>query len=226
MTLGCVSSRRLRRPRRPDRCRRLQSLHAGRARFMAPRGGETCINSGVPQEVPAGAISTISGPGACGIDYPLKVSELGVSGPLGYDDEPMQPPARSPTRGPAMAGLQSQPLPPAQRPQPSPYGPPEEGPPPYDADPMGHHSTALPPYARSRPSRAPSPTGSRDADALLRRTARLASQTGTPMSLSPPEQRRRRTLTETDRRRVASLLRSAHTAPPSRFRRRLFADGR
>ena len=61
---------------------------------------ESCINSGVPQEVPGRVrISSISGPGACGIDYPLKVSELGVSGPLGYDDEPMQPPGSIPNAG-------------------------------------------------------------------------------------------------------------------------------
>ncbi len=99
---------------------------------------ETCINSGVPQEVPGRVrISTISGPGACGIDYPLKVSELGVSGPLGYDDEPMQPPGSIPNAGPRQWPVQSQPLPPPQHSQASPYGPPEGGPPPYDAGPYG-----------------------------------------------------------------------------------------
>ena len=97
---------------------------------------ESCINSGVPEEAPGRVrIATISGPGACGIDYPLKVSELGVSGPLGYDDEPMQPPGSIPNAGPQQwPGVQSQPLPPPPRSQSSPYGPPEGGPPPYDPE--------------------------------------------------------------------------------------------
>ncbi len=134
---------------------------------------ETCISSGVPQETPGRVrISTISGPGACGIDYPLKVSELGVSGPLGYDDAPMQPPGLIPNAGPQQwPVVQSQRLPPAQRSPTSPYGPPDGGPPPYDAQPYGSSPQSAPPeYGRA-------PYGAPHGSSL---------QTGTPMSLSPP----------------------------------------
>src|SRR6202044_3932545 len=52
-----------------------------------------CLNSGAVKESPTRVrISSISGPGACGADYPLRVSALGDSGPLGYTDEgPVQP---------------------------------------------------------------------------------------------------------------------------------------
>ena len=52
-----------------------------------------CLNSGVAQEIPGREhISAIDGRGACGIDYPLKVSEIGEGGPLSYDDAPPIPP--------------------------------------------------------------------------------------------------------------------------------------
>lgn len=150
---------------------------------------ETCINSGVPQEAPGRVrISTISGPGACGIDYPLKVSELGVSGPLGYDDEPMQPPGLIPNAGPRQwPGVQSQPLPPAPRPQSaSPYGPPEDGPPPYDSQPYG----SSPPYGQPRytaPQSEPAPYGTPQYGGPAYGQAQSPlPQTGTPMPLSPP----------------------------------------
>ncbi len=147
---------------------------------------ETCVNSGVPEEAPGRVrISTISGPGACGIDYPLKVSELGLSGPLGYDDAPMQPPGLIPNAGPQQwPVVQSQP--PAPRAQPSPYGPPAEGPPPYDSQPYGSSQYGPPPYRApaqtntqpygqpqyAAPQSGPAPYG--------------APQNSTPMSLSPP----------------------------------------
>ena len=53
-----------------------------------------CLNSGAVKESPTRVrISPISGPGMCGADYPIQVSALGESGPLGYDDEPVRPPA-------------------------------------------------------------------------------------------------------------------------------------
>src|ERR1700756_5916136 len=56
-----------------------------------------CLNSGVVKESPTRVrISSISGPGACGMDYPLRVSSLGDSGPLGYTDEPLTPPGSVP----------------------------------------------------------------------------------------------------------------------------------
>src|ERR1700726_722593 len=51
-----------------------------------------CMNSGVVKEGPGKVrISPIEGPGVCGADFPLKVSSLGDSVPMGYDDEPRPP---------------------------------------------------------------------------------------------------------------------------------------
>ena len=56
-----------------------------------------CLNSGAVKETPERVrISAISGPGICGADFPLRVSALGDSAPLGYDDEPVRPPSASP----------------------------------------------------------------------------------------------------------------------------------
>jgi hypothetical protein len=59
-----------------------------------------CLNSGAVKESPARVrISAINGPGLCGADYPLRVSALGESGPLGplgYTDEPLLPPGTIP----------------------------------------------------------------------------------------------------------------------------------
>ncbi|MGA8653392.1 MAG: extensin, partial [Xanthobacteraceae bacterium] len=52
-----------------------------------------CMNSGAVKESPARVrVSAISGPGMCGADYPIRVSALGETAPLGYDDEPVRPP--------------------------------------------------------------------------------------------------------------------------------------
>ena len=96
-----------------------------------------CLNSGAVKE---GAervrISAIEGPGICGADYPLRVSALGESAPLGYDDEPLRPPgtipdAALPPRWPVASsnGLPP-PLPPpiAPRFSPAQYGPPPSAP--------------------------------------------------------------------------------------------------
>jgi len=51
-----------------------------------------CLNSGAVNDTPGRVrIAAIEGPGACGIDYPLRVSALGESAPLSYDDEPVPP---------------------------------------------------------------------------------------------------------------------------------------
>ena len=165
---------------------------------------ESCINSSVPDEAPGRVrISTISGPGACGIDYPLKVSELGVSGPLGYDDEPMLPPGSIPNAGPQQwPGVQSQPLPPPRRPQAAPYGPPDGGPPPYDSPPYGSSQYNPRPYQaqpygqpqyaapQSAPYGAPQYRSPQyDPPQYSRGPYGAPDQSppaGTPMSLSPP----------------------------------------
>jgi hypothetical protein len=95
-----------------------------------------CLNAGAVKESPTRVrISSIDGPGACGISYPLKVSSLGDSGPLSYDDESLTPPGSIPNAGPPNSSMpqhwpiaqpnnvQSNSLPPLQSPQ-SPYNPP------------------------------------------------------------------------------------------------------
>ena len=56
-----------------------------------------CLNSGAVHE---GAekvrISPINGPGMCGADFPIKVSGLGDTAPIGYDEESMRPPGSIP----------------------------------------------------------------------------------------------------------------------------------
>src|SRR6202051_46443 len=56
-----------------------------------------CLNSGAVKETPARVrISAISGPGACGADYPIRVSALGDSTLLGYTAEAPVPPGAIP----------------------------------------------------------------------------------------------------------------------------------
>jgi hypothetical protein len=124
----------------------------------------TCLNSGTVKETPTRVrISAISGPGACGADYPLRISTLGDSGPMSYTDEPVYPPGAIPNARPNVAMPQrwpgapstpvsSQPLPTA----PQPYDPPQT----YSPAPMQ-------PYASSS-------------------AAVPASPAGQPMSLYPP----------------------------------------
>jgi hypothetical protein len=98
----------------------------------------TCLNAGAVKESPARVrISAIDGPGACGISYPLRVSALGETGPLGYSDEALIPPGSIPDASPPNSAMpqhwpiaqpntiQSDPLPPLQSTQ-SPYGPPPQ----------------------------------------------------------------------------------------------------
>src|ERR1700744_818922 len=56
---------------------------------------EACLKSGAVREGPdLVRISPISGPGACGADFPLKVSALGESnGSFGFADDDIRPPA-------------------------------------------------------------------------------------------------------------------------------------
>jgi Extensin-like protein C-terminus len=130
-----------------------------------------CLNSGAVKESPTRVrISSISGPGACGADYPLRVSALGESGPLGYTDEapvppgaipnaslpqhwPVTPPSVAPSSGvssqqlpPLQAGAQqsypSQPYP--QQPHPQQSYPPRSYPP-LSATPVGQPLSLNPP---------------------------------------------------------------------------------
>jgi Extensin-like protein C-terminus len=74
-----------------------------------------CMNSGAVKETPERVrISAINGPGMCGADFPLRVSVLGDSAPLGYTDEPLRPPSNIPAGAmpPRWPMVQSNPLPP------------------------------------------------------------------------------------------------------------------
>jgi hypothetical protein len=130
-----------------------------------------CLNSGAVKESPARVrISSISGPGACGADYPLRVSALGDNGPLGYSDEAPVPPGaipngsmpqRWPVTQPSAApssGVSSRQLPPLQA-----------------GAPQSYPSQAYPqqPYPQqSYPSRSYPPPS--------------ATAVGQPLSLNPP----------------------------------------
>ncbi len=124
-----------------------------------------CLNSGAIKESPARVrISAINGPGICGADYPIRISGLGESGPLGYSDEPVRPPAAlssgsAPQHWPV---VQSSTLPPNVTSGPAP----EYGPPPTAA-PQGLPSPAAP--AQLGPMRSATPAAP-----------------GRPMSLSAP----------------------------------------
>ena len=91
----------------------------------------SCLGSGAVKETPERVrISAISGPGACGIDYPLRISALGDSAPLSYDDEPMRPPSSIPGTsmpqswpGAPSSAVQSSALPPVPAGGLSPYSP-------------------------------------------------------------------------------------------------------
>ena len=96
----------------------------------------TCLNSGAVNDTAGRVrIAAIEGPGACGIDYPLRVSALGESGPLSYDDEPVPPGAISDSSVPRTAmpqnwpgaapAVQSGPLPPVQSAAPQSYPAPQ-----------------------------------------------------------------------------------------------------
>jgi hypothetical protein len=160
-----------------------------------------CVNSGaVPESAGRVRISAIGGPGICGMDYPIKVTELGESGPLGYSDEPLRPPGAIPDGAmpPQWSTIQSNPLPPpqAQTPYPppgeppygtAPYGQPHYGAQPYGAQPYGSQS-----YGGAQ---APAPYGQQQYGAprygepqygAYGAPPPVAPQVGAPMSLAPP----------------------------------------
>ena len=89
-----------------------------------------CLNSGAVKDGPERVqISAISGPGICGIDFPLRVSALGVSGPLSYDDDSPRPPGLIPQGAlpPHWPVVQPNASPPLSSGAPSPYGAEQSG---------------------------------------------------------------------------------------------------
>jgi hypothetical protein len=129
----------------------------------------SCLNSGAVNDVAGRVrISAIEGPGACGIDYPLRVSALGESAPLSYDDEPVPPGsipnASMPRHWPgAPSAVQSSPLPPVQT-----------GATPYD------------PYAQTYPAQRTDPAQQRYSSPQSYPPPQPAASIGEPLSLGPP----------------------------------------
>jgi hypothetical protein len=127
-----------------------------------------CLNSGAVKESPGRVrIAAIEGPGICGADFPLRVSALGETAPLGYDDEPLRPPATIPDAALPQEWRTIQPhAPPPAQPQTGvpPYGPAPYGPPPYGATAAGSvQAVPLPPAGQA-----------------------ATQEPGPPLSLSPP----------------------------------------
>ena len=158
-----------------------------------------CLNSGVVESVPGRVrISSIEGPGVCGMDYPLRVSALGESGtisggPMSYDDAPLRPPSSIPNGDMPQQwpGVQSSQLPPPQggaspygQPPPSygqpQYGQPQYGQPPYR--PPQYGAPAQAPYGQ--PQYGQSAYGS--APYSPRQSVAPVQQPGPPISLAPP----------------------------------------
>jgi hypothetical protein len=115
-----------------------------------------CLTSGVVKEGPGIVrIDSIRGPGVCGADFPLKVSMLGDSAPLGYSD--LRPPGAIPEGA-------SMPRWPVARPaDPNPPAP-LRGDGPVSLDPprsQGRSDSQSPNYDYRRPYGAPAPAASR-----------------------------------------------------------------
>jgi len=168
-----------------------------------------CLNSGAVPDSPGRVrISAINGPGICGIDFPIKVTELGESRPLGYTDEPLRPPGAVPDGAmpSQFSTIQSNPLPPPADATPypppnqqpygaAPYGQPQYGAPqygvqPYGAPPYGA-AQARTPYPPPPPQSSAAPYGEPQQYGAPRYGAPQygaygAPQAGAPMSLSPP----------------------------------------
>jgi hypothetical protein len=122
----------------------------------------SCLNSGAVRESAARVrISPISGPGACGADYPLRVSALGEPAPLSYDDEVLRPPGAIPDGTPNGA-----------MPQRWPGGGPAVTP------------AFAPPVVQATP--LPPPAGATAAHLAYPPAAPLAAPVGAPLSLKPP----------------------------------------
>ncbi len=158
----------------------------------------TCLNSGAVKETPERVrITPIEGPGACGMDYPLRVSALGEGTPLAYDDDALRPPGDIPNGSPnslpnasmpqhwpisqssaaPRSAVQSNALPPLPGSEPQPYLAPQSytppPPQPYSA-PQTYPSSRSYPPPRSYPPAYPGPQ------------SLSLQQAGQPLSINPP----------------------------------------
>jgi hypothetical protein len=139
-----------------------------------------CMNSGAVKETPQRVrISSISGPGICGMDLPVRVAALGDATPLAYDGEPPRPPGAIPGGLPQNAArdlppVMSQNWPDAlsRKPRPSATA--------STTQPGAIQSRALPPVQSGGPQYDPYNA------APMRSGAAVPSQTGQPLSLNPP----------------------------------------
>jgi len=121
----------------------------------------SCLNSGTVTETPERVrITPVSGPGACGMDYPIRVSALGEGAPLGYDDEAVRPPGA---------------IPDAALPQHWPV-----------SQSSAVQSSALPPVQSAAPQSYPAQQSYPAAQSHPAPRALPVQQAGQPMSLSPP----------------------------------------
>ena len=166
------------------------------------------MNSGAVKEGPGKVrISPIEGPGVCGADFPLKVSSLGDSGPLGYDDDPRPPgavptaPGQVPPRWPIV-----QPRPAAaavtRDDLPGPDGSGLLSDQPLSLDPGARAGAAPEPYDFRKPYRAAPSPAARPAAASVP----AASDPGSPYDFSPEPY---------DRRQVIGAARPAPRPAPA-----------
>jgi hypothetical protein len=162
-----------------------------------------CINSGAVKDTPQRVrISSIGGPGICGMDYPIRVAALGDNPPLAYDAEPPRPPNAIPSGAvrDLARDLRPQDLPPvvsqgwpdamSRRPRPSPV----QSTPmqssqssiiqPNSMQPSSIQSRALPPMQASGPQYDPYADASYAAPS--RRAVIAPGQAAQPLSLYPP----------------------------------------
>ena len=168
----------------------------------------SCLNSGAVTESPTRVrISAINGPGACGMEYPLRISSLGGSSALGYDDESVRPPGSIPNGAtpqswpgqnsgygqqgygqpssapyaPRSNAIQSSALPPPPQNGPAynPYQQPanQQSPYPQTAAPQSYPASAY-------PARQPSPAPSYSPASAP--PPQSTAQIGQPLSLRPP----------------------------------------
>jgi Extensin-like protein C-terminus len=157
-----------------------------------------CINSGAVKDTPQRVrISSIGGPGICGMDYPIRVAALGDNPPLAYDAEPPRPPGAIPSgavqdRARDLPPVVSQGWPDAisRKARPSPVQPtPMQSSQssiiqPNSMQPSSIQSRALPPVQASGPQYDPYADASYAAPS--RRAVIAPGQAAQPLSLYPP----------------------------------------
>jgi len=140
-----------------------------------------CLNSGTLKDTPGRVqITAIEGPGACGIDYPLRVSSLGTGTPMSYDDDDAP---RPPGAIPNGAMPQHWPIAPQSSVQATPLPPP----PGANASPM--YPPPQPAYAppQTYPARQPYPPAHVYAPQPNPASPSYSAAAGPPLELDPPD---------------------------------------